>query len=354
MTTCGSRRTGWSTTSTSGTRAGTRSLIRSVSSRRRARRLGPVPHRPQRGGRRDDRRDVLEPAARPDSRSSAGPWTANRAPLRTASSPTPAGPPHLWALPVSSDQPPSTGPRPATAPRPPGGAPRPRGRPRPPRPPAAQLYHLGGRRTADRRARCPHAAASAYPSADTAPPRSTRTWSPSRRPPRGPPANGAQTSVRPPTPIRCLPARRRRASAPAIPECTAQVPRGGEDQLVGPAPHRVGGGLPRGVEQQPGPPPLPVEPRGIGPPLVERGLQRLAGDGVEGGGGSGIEVGHAAHARTGCVPQGARGGYVCGSAACARSAATGPHSRTAGFHRLRRGCRGRPTPRQMPGPHPSE
>ncbi|GAA3306049.1 hypothetical protein GCM10020295_61280 [Streptomyces cinereospinus] len=52
------------------------------------------------------------PAARPDSRSSAGPRGANRTPLRTASSPTPDGPPHLCALAVSSDQPPRTGPPP--------------------------------------------------------------------------------------------------------------------------------------------------------------------------------------------------------------------------------------------------
>ncbi len=51
------------------------------------------------------------PGARPDSRSSEGPGTENRTPLRTASSPTPAGPPHLCALAASSDQAPSTGPQ---------------------------------------------------------------------------------------------------------------------------------------------------------------------------------------------------------------------------------------------------
>lgn len=51
-----------------------------------------------------------KPGARPDSRSSTGPCGANRVPFRTTSSPTPPGPPHLCALPASSDQPPGTGP----------------------------------------------------------------------------------------------------------------------------------------------------------------------------------------------------------------------------------------------------
>ncbi|GAA3066926.1 hypothetical protein GCM10020000_58950 [Streptomyces olivoverticillatus] len=58
--------------------------------------------------------------------------------------------------------------------------------------------------------------------------------------------------------------------------------RRGENQLVGPAAHGLRRGLARGVQQQPGAPPLPVEAGGIGPPLVEGGQQRLAGDRVEG------------------------------------------------------------------------
>lgn len=76
-------------------------------------RLRLAPHRAQRGRRRHDRRRFSNPAARPDSRSPAGPWGAKRTPLRTASSPTPAGPPHLCALAVSSDQCPGTGPQPS-------------------------------------------------------------------------------------------------------------------------------------------------------------------------------------------------------------------------------------------------
>ncbi len=58
----------------------------------------------------------------------------------------------------------------------------------------------------------------------------------------------------------------------------------GEEQLVGAAPHLLGGGGARGVEQQPGTPALAVQPGGVGPPLVQRGEQRLAGDRVQGSG----------------------------------------------------------------------
>ena len=71
-------------------------------------------------------------------------------------------------------------------------------------------------------------------------------------------------------------------------------PRRGEDQLVRTAADGLRGGLPGGVQQQPGAPPLPVQAGGIGPALVQGGKQRLAGDGVQGGGGGGVEVGHTA------------------------------------------------------------
>ncbi|CAM5313898.1 hypothetical protein SCYAM73S_04482 [Streptomyces cyaneofuscatus] len=71
-------------------------------------------------------------------------------------------------------------------------------------------------------------------------------------------------------------------------------PRRGEDQLVRTAADGVRGGLPGGVQQQPGAAPLPVQAGGIGPALVQRGKQRLACDGVQGGGGGGVEVGHTA------------------------------------------------------------
>ena len=66
----------------------------------------------RRGG--HDRREVLEPRARgPTPARPAAPAARTATPLRTASSPTPGGPPHLWALAASSDQPPGTGPQPS-------------------------------------------------------------------------------------------------------------------------------------------------------------------------------------------------------------------------------------------------
>ncbi|MCZ1010404.1 hypothetical protein O1L68_30665 [Streptomyces lydicus] len=59
-------------------------------------------------------------------------------------------------------------------------------------------------------------------------------------------------------------------------------PRRGENQFVGAAAHGPGRGLPRGVQQQPGAPPLPVEAGRVGPALVERGEQGLAGDRMQG------------------------------------------------------------------------
>lgn len=56
----------------------------------------------------------------------------------------------------------------------------------------------------------------------------------------------------------------------------------GEDELVRAAADGLGGGLPGGVQQQRGPPPLAVEAGRIGPALVQGGKQRLAGDGVQG------------------------------------------------------------------------
>ena len=48
-------------------------------------------------------------ATRPPSRSSPGHGARHGSPPRTASTPTPGGPPHLWALAVSTDQPPGSG-----------------------------------------------------------------------------------------------------------------------------------------------------------------------------------------------------------------------------------------------------
>ncbi len=101
-------------TSTSGTRAPTAARIRSTRARSRA----PSASASARTARSEAAAATIagmfsKPAARPDSRSSAAPWGAKRTPLRTASSPTPAGPPHLCALAASSDQRPGTGAQPS-------------------------------------------------------------------------------------------------------------------------------------------------------------------------------------------------------------------------------------------------
>ncbi|GCB50087.1 hypothetical protein SNL152K_7430 [Streptomyces sp. NL15-2K] len=82
-----------------------------------------------------------------------------------------------------------------------------------------------------------------------------------------------------------------------------------EHQLVSPAPHSLGHGFPRRVQQHPSAPPLAIQPRGVGPPLVERGHQSLPGNGMKRSAGSSIEVGHTAtlKRRQGKWAQGARG-----------------------------------------------
>ena len=115
VTRCGNRSTGSPTTSTSGTSAATRARIRSTSGPSRAasaaasaaaaRRLAAAATTAGR---------FTTPGVRPDSRSSAGYGDSHRVPLRTTSSPTPGGPPHLCALAVSTDQPDGSGARPAS------------------------------------------------------------------------------------------------------------------------------------------------------------------------------------------------------------------------------------------------
>lgn len=91
--------------------------------------------------------------------------------------------------------------------------------------------------------------------------------------------------------------------SPGHPRVHRPGPRRGECELVRTASDGFGGGLPGGVQQQPGAPSLAVEPGRVGPALVQRGKQRLTCDGVQGSGGCGVEVGHAATlARTGPGP----------------------------------------------------
>ncbi|RII18219.1 hypothetical protein DSC45_09910 [Streptomyces sp. YIM 130001] len=108
---CGRRCSGSPTTSTSGTSSATRRRIRSVNSRSRAASWAASARTARSEAAAATTAGMFsKPAARPDSRSSTGPCGAKRTPLRTTSRPTPAGPPHLCALPASSDQSPGTGP----------------------------------------------------------------------------------------------------------------------------------------------------------------------------------------------------------------------------------------------------
>lgn len=59
-------------------------------------------------------------------------------------------------------------------------------------------------------------------------------------------------------------------------------PRRGEDQLVRAAAHRLGRALPGGVQQEAGAAALPVQPGRVGPALVEGGQEGLAGRRMQG------------------------------------------------------------------------
>ena len=111
VTRWGSRSTGSPTTSTSGTSAATAVRIRSTSACWRAFDLVALgDHGLERGGGGQGGRHVLEAGARarrPGRRSGKG--LRHRAPLRTSSTPTPAGPPHLCAEPAAAASPSGSG-----------------------------------------------------------------------------------------------------------------------------------------------------------------------------------------------------------------------------------------------------
>ena len=60
--------------------------------------------------------------------------------------------------------------------------------------------------------------------------------------------------------------------------------RRGEGEFIRAAADHLGGAFPSSVEQHPGPAARLVQPGRIGPPLVQRGYQSLAGDRVQGSG----------------------------------------------------------------------
>lgn len=222
------------------------------------------PYRAQRRRRGHDGRDVLEARRPPRLPLVHGPLGSEPHPLAHDEQSDPEGPPHLWALAVNRDQSPSTRrqgsdcaastnsgtPPPGTPPRPPAPA-----APCPPR----------GWRTGGTRARCRGAGRRRTKKGRRCPRGRRAPSSPSRPPPRGPLPNGVPTSVRQLTRSGGV---RRAGGPPAHLDPGVHRPgaRRGEGQLVRAAPHRLGRRLARRVEQQPGPPPLPVEPRGIGPP----------------------------------------------------------------------------------------
>ncbi len=224
MTIPGSRRSGSPTTSTSVSSSGTRARIRPVSSRSRAASAAASARTARSEAAAATAAGMFSnPGARPDSRSSDGPGGENRTPLRTASSPIPAGPPHLCALAASSDQAPSTGPQASDcAASTSSGTPAERH--------ASAASATGCTVPTSWLADCRHASAvsarrpSANSPASTAPPRSTptRVTVPPSASCRSAACRTHECSTD--DTIRCCPARRRPASAPAMPVCTARVP----------------------------------------------------------------------------------------------------------------------------------
>ncbi|CAM5232692.1 hypothetical protein SMICM304S_03772 [Streptomyces microflavus] len=182
-----------------------------------------VPYRAQRGRRRHDRRQVLEPRRPARLPLPAGPCGANRTPLRTASSPTPAGPPHLCALAVSSDQRPATGPQPSD-----WAASTSSGTPASAQSAATSATGCSVPTSwlADWRQASAVSARSApaYAAGSTAPDRSTGTSV--NDPPAAPWAAAEWSTEECSTAERARwrPTRRRPERAPAIPACTAVVP----------------------------------------------------------------------------------------------------------------------------------
>ena len=110
VTRWGSRSTGSPTTCTSVIVAATRSLIRSTRARSRASSAALS----RRTASRAAAAAMIPGRSRHHSRSSCGQGERQRTPVRTASTPTPAGPPHSEASAVSSDHPDASDARPTT------------------------------------------------------------------------------------------------------------------------------------------------------------------------------------------------------------------------------------------------
>ena len=266
--------------------------IRSTSSRSRASsalRLGR--HRLQGDGRGEHGRHAGvagHPARRP-RRSSSGSGERQRVPVRTASTPTPGGPPQdarVGDQQVASRQ----GVAPGRSPRRRPAAGRRRRADARPRRPAGGCPTSSFARSAGRRARCPRRAAlRRKASRSTRPCRSTGTATTS--PPRLVPARGVQHrgvldgAVHQPV----AGAAPRRASAPEHRRVHGLGVRAGEATLVGAGAEGARRRLARAVQQQPGPPAL-ARAGGAGRPsprrarpagLARRRVQRRDRGGVQ-------------------------------------------------------------------------
>ncbi len=237
-------------------------------------------HGLERGGGAQRGGDVLEarrPARRPGRPRGTG--CATDVPLRTSSTPTPAGPPHLCAEPAATDQPSGSGSRPIEA----------------------QASMKTG------------ATAAASATGWTVPTSWLACWSAMT----SGPSEVARRSTRPSGSTRtgrglarrcrharacsteeCSTARVRHASrrdgaSPSSPRCTASVPDEVNDTSSRRTPSASATASPGVVEDQPGVAGGGVQPARIGVPLVERGEHRVAGRGMQRLGGRGVDV----HAR---------------------------------------------------------
>ena len=234
-----------------------------------------------------------KPEARSSMRSSPGNGLRQRAPRRTSSTPTPAGPPHLCAEPAA-------------------------------RGPAARAAAAGPstrrrrRRAGRRRARAAATSATgwrvptswlaAWTAATATPGRRPRAATVGEvRPARGastrdrrgprrrrgaPPRRrrAARPSARPRSAPRRSPCRARPACSPSSPRCTASVPEEVKVTSSGRTPEALGDHRPGVVEQQPRRAGRAVQAPRIGVPLVERGDERLARGGVQRLGRRAVEV----------------------------------------------------------------
>ena len=241
-----------------------------------------------------------KPLVRSSTRSSPGNGLRQRVPLRTSSTPTPAGPPHLWAEAAAAAQPWGSGRRPAEA-------------------QASTKSGTSGSAATTSASGCTVptswladcTAATATPGADAARDSASTSTRPSRSTGTttlSPPAQAAACST-----AECStaewttvePTRARPGAQPEQPAVDGVGAGRGERDLVGAHVQAGGDRLAGVVEQDPRRPAGSVQAAGIGVPLVERGPQDLAGGGVQRLGRRGVEVDRGDRRRAG--PGDARG-----------------------------------------------